>query len=67
MDLGLGGKTVLVTGGSKGSGRAVAEASAAEGARRLHLLAPFPAVAWTRSTRPAGAKPGTSKFSALST
>src|SRR5215467_4201341 len=33
MDLGLGGKTALVTGGSKGIGRCVAQARSAEGAR----------------------------------
>lgn len=39
MDLGLGGKSVLITGASQGIGRAVAETLAAEGAANLHLTA----------------------------
>ena len=38
MDLGLAGKTVVITGASKGLGRACAESFAREGAR-LHLVA----------------------------
>lgn len=38
MELGLKGRTVLITGGSKGIGRACAEGFAAEGCR-LHLVA----------------------------
>lgn len=43
MDLGLGGKTALVFGGSKGLGRGTAEALAAEGTR-LALVARDPTV-----------------------
>ena len=39
MDLGLKGKRVVITGGSKGIGRAIAECFADEGAERLDLRA----------------------------
>lgn len=39
MDLGLAGKSVLITGASKGIGKAAAEAFAREGAGTLHLTA----------------------------
>ena len=39
MDLGLKGKSVLITGASKGIGRATAEAFAREGADEIHITA----------------------------
>jgi 3-oxoacyl-[acyl-carrier protein] reductase len=44
MELGLKGKTVLVTGGSKGIGRATARAMAAEGARVMICSRSVPAL-----------------------
>ena len=44
MELGLKGKTVLVTGGSKGIGRATARAMAAEGARVMICSRSAPAL-----------------------
>ena len=48
MDLGIAGATAVVTGGSKGMGRAVAEVLAGEGAR----IAVMARAAARRSTRP---------------
>ena len=39
MDLGLNGRSVLITGASKGIGRATAEAFAREGAGDIHITA----------------------------
>ncbi|HEX9126008.1 MAG TPA: SDR family NAD(P)-dependent oxidoreductase, partial [Methylomirabilota bacterium] len=44
MELGLKGKTVLVTGGSKGIGRATARAMATEGARVMICSRSAPAL-----------------------
>src|SRR6267142_2598343 len=41
MDLGLGKKVVMITGASRGLGRAMAEALGAEGARLARLCAPL--------------------------
>jgi NAD(P)-dependent dehydrogenase (short-subunit alcohol dehydrogenase family) len=50
MDLGLGGATVVINGGSKGMGRAAAEVMAAEGARIALLARTAAALADTASS-----------------
>src|SRR5258705_9528191 len=62
MELGLRGKTALVTGGSKGIGRAVASTLAAEGARVM--ICARDADALTRAAREIEAATGGSVLTA---
>ncbi len=51
MDLGFADATAVVTGGSKGMGRAVAEVLAADGAR-VAVMARADAMPWKRPPQP---------------